>query len=51
MKTKKVKALTEIELLKIIGGYTQKTRECNPGTDDADCTSNLDSSGATTDTE
>jgi len=52
MKTKKVKALTEKELLKVLGGVKDpQTTLCSKGTDDTDCTSELASGGGTSDTE
>ena len=50
MKTKKVKALTEEEMINILGqGDSNSDRLCDPGTDDSDCHTNLNSSGTTTD--
>ncbi len=46
---KKVEALTEQELQKLLGGT--KTDGCKHNADSGDCTSELVSGGTTTDTE
>jgi hypothetical protein len=52
MKTKKVKALNDKELLNVLGGkFDEPVRLCSGGQDDVDCTSELASGGGTTDTE
>lgn len=48
---KKVEALTEKELQKLLGGGNPEKVRCKHNADSGDCTSELVSGGTTTDTE